>query len=164
MGRGVKILQISALEKEALKDAYKKTKDKRYACRCRIILLKSDPEGYSNVEVARILDITKASVGNWLNRYRKEGLDGLSSRPIPGRPNILNFHQDGPTIKEQVRLNRQRLGVAHDIIQEKVGKQFSQPTLHRFLKSLTAATSVSVSDREKNPTQNSMKSLKNSFV
>ena len=161
MGRRVKVLQLSSVERQALEDAYQQTKDKRYAYRCRILLLKSDPTGHSNKEIAKILDLTVASVVTWLKRYREEGLAGLSSRPIPGRPNILNFHQDGPTVKEQVKLHRQRLGVAHDLIQAKVGKQFSQPTLHRFLKSLTAATSVSVSDRDNDPIRSSTKSSKN---
>lgn len=157
MGRIVNILSISADARSAVDQAYRSTNDKRYATRCRIILLKSDPLGYTNASVAQILDITPVVVTTWLKRYREEGLPGLTSRPIPGRPGILNFYQDGPTVKEQVKLARQRLGKAHQKIEEAVGKQFSPTTLRRFLKDLTVATSVSVSDRDNDPTLNSTK-------
>lgn len=158
MGRHVKILSLTEAARAEVEQAYRATNDKRYAIRCRIILLKSDSNGYTNVHVAQLLGITSAVVNTWLKRYRDEGLPGLSNRPIPGRPGILNFHQDGPTVKEQVKLARQRLGKAHQEIQDKVGKEFSPATLHRFLKNLTAATSVSVSDRDSDPTPNSMSS------
>lgn len=160
MGQRSKILQISFTERQAVEAAYRSTTDKRYAIRCRIILLKSDPRGLSNNHVAELLDITSAVVNTWLKRYREEGLSGLTSRPIPGRPGILNIYQDGPTIKEQVKIARQRLGKAHHTIEEKVGKKFSRDTLQRFLKSLAAATDVSVNAPESKQMKNSTKRLK----
>lgn len=155
MGQRAKILQIDSAQRQALEKAFRSTSDKRYATRCRIILLKSDPRGYSNQQVAEIVAVTAAVVNTWLKRYREKGLAGLTSRPIPGRPSILNIYQDGPTVKEQVKASRQRLRLAHEQIERKLDKKFSPYTLRRFLKNLTANTDASVSGFVSDRTQNS---------
>ena len=162
MGQRSKILQIDSDEHEALEKAFRSTSDKRYAARCRIILLKSDVKGYSNQQVAHIVGVTPAVVNTWLKRYREQGIAGLKTRPIPGRPGILNIYQDGPTVKEQVKDSRQRLKIAHEQIEQKLGKKFSKYTLRRFLKNLTASTVVLEAGSGSDQTQSCINSVKNS--
>lgn len=155
MGRPIKKLLLSTEEREALEKAYRSTTNRRYAARCRIILLKSSPDrDYSSDKISEIVDLTRLVVQRWIKRYEEEGLDGLKSRHRSGRPPILNLEEDGETIKSAVKDARQRLGKIHHEIEKKTDKKFSPPTLKRFLKSLAASTSEYVSDRGGNPTQN----------
>jgi len=43
-------------------------------------------KGFSVTEVTRQVDTTMRSVRRWKALYRKDGFNGLKSRPIPGRP------------------------------------------------------------------------------
>ncbi len=66
---------------------------------------------------------------------------GLSTKAGRGRKPILG-EGDEAKISETVRQGRQRLGQAKEILQKELDKNFSLKTLKRFLKSITAATSV----------------------
>ena len=46
-------------------------------------------DGYSAEEVAAFLDVSPRTVWRWLALARAEGLEGLSARPVPGRPRKL---------------------------------------------------------------------------
>ncbi|MEY9854903.1 AcrR family transcriptional regulator/transposase [Catenulispora sp. GAS73] len=54
------------------------------AQRARIVL--ACAEGRENTEIAEELGIDRDAVSKWRNRFMREGLDGLSDRPRPGRP------------------------------------------------------------------------------
>jgi transposase len=158
MGRPIKKLIISTEDRLVLERAYRSTSNRRYAARCRIILLKSSPErAYSSDEISELVDLTRVVVQRWIFRYEEEGLEGLKSRPRSGRPTILSTDQDGQTVKEAVKEARQRLGKIHDEIEQKTDKKFSPPTLRRFLKKLAESTNVSVSDRAASRIQGSTK-------
>ena len=53
----------------------------RDAQRARIILLAS--EGYSNMEISRLVDVHRNQIIQWRNRYESEGLNGLGDRARP---------------------------------------------------------------------------------
>ena len=42
-------------------------------------------QGYKPLEVGAMLSASRASVQNWHQQWREAGLDGLVSKPIPGR-------------------------------------------------------------------------------
>jgi transposase len=52
------------------------------------ILLALD-EGATVTEIADSLHVSRPTVYTWKRRYAKEGIDGLSDRPRPGRPTTL---------------------------------------------------------------------------
>jgi transposase len=63
-------------------------------------------EGYSVDEVADFLGVSIRTVWRWLALARGDGPDGLSSRPVPGRPRkltptqekvVLRWLHDSPT-------------------------------------------------------------------
>jgi len=59
--------------------------------RIRIILLAAD--GLSNKEISETVNLSRASVGKWRNRYCEKGLQGLHDELRPGRPrSVLDEH------------------------------------------------------------------------
>lgn len=46
--------------------------------------------GKSPAEVAEFLGVGRNTVYRWRRRYRREGMDGIDARPIPGRPPRLS--------------------------------------------------------------------------
>ena len=51
-------------------------------------------EGYSADEVAEFLGISSRTVWRWLAAFRDRGPEGLTSRPVPGRPRKLTVTQE----------------------------------------------------------------------
>ena len=78
------------------------------------------------------------SVNDWLHRYRAEGINGLRTRAGRGRPAILSTPADAGAVREAVRQHRRRIAQAKAALEADLGKEFSQRTLVRFLKNLTA--------------------------
>lgn len=136
MGRKVSPLQLDEEQRQTLESAYRRTDSRKYARRCRIILRKADVDQPSNETIARELNMQEVTVAKWISRYRQAGLAGLTSRPIPGRPRLLNEEQDAQLVCEQVKRNRQRLELARLEIEKQKGQRMSSATLRRFLKTL----------------------------
>jgi transposase len=51
-------------------------------------------EGYSIEEVADFLSVHPSSVRRWVASFRRQGVDGLAARPVPGRPPKLSSTQE----------------------------------------------------------------------
>ena|SRR5437867_1522542 len=51
-------------------------------------------EGYSVEEVADFLNVDPSSVRRWVATFRRQGVDGLAARPVPGRPPKLTSTQE----------------------------------------------------------------------
>src|SRR4051794_41821344 len=51
-------------------------------------------EGYSADEIAEFLDISPRTVWRWLASFRNRGPEGLTARPVPGRPRKLTVTQE----------------------------------------------------------------------
>ena len=63
----------------------------RVATRAKIVLRAA--EGQSNQVIARGLGITPTTVGKWRERFRVQGLEGLSDEPRPGAPRKITDAQ-----------------------------------------------------------------------
>ena len=72
------------------------------------------------------------------DRYKAEGIQGLLVREGRGRPRILPETEDLPAVRKAITEHRQRISIAKAELQKTLGKEFSQKTLYRFLKNLTA--------------------------
>ena len=136
MGRKAKPLFLSEEQRQELLKSLSRTDSIKYARRCKIILLKSSTPTLSNVRIGEELKVQPVTVDKWLRRYRQQGLQGLQSKPIPGRPTIFDPIRDKALVEEQVKKSRQRLKIAHAAIQKAKGRQMSIDTLRTFLKSL----------------------------
>lgn len=125
---------------QALKGGYSQGSRHAFRKRCHVVLLKA--EGRSSKDIGAIVGMHEVSVGNWLNRYEAEGIDGLLTKAGRGRKPLLDEEQDAATVRTVIQEERQRLKQAKELLEQKLNKQFSQKTLKRFLKSLTAATNA----------------------
>ena len=47
----------------------------------------------SNSEIARRLNKTDNTIGTWIDKWNKQGYDGLKDKPKVGRPPILNIDE-----------------------------------------------------------------------
>lgn len=134
MGRVIKI-ELDNNQRQELENGYRNGNSHSLRTNCHLVLLKS--EGRKSKEIASFLGITEQKVNRWLWRYKIEGIKGLEIRQGRGRPAILQT-KDTNSIKEAVQKHRQRISQAKAELEKSLGKEFSQKTLERFLKNLTA--------------------------
>ena len=135
MGRVIKI-ELADNQRKELENGYRKGKSHAFRIRCQMVLLKS--EGRKSQEIADFLGFCQQAVNFWLHRYKREGIGGLLVKEGRGRPLILSPKEDLESVKEAVQKHRQRISIAKAELESSLGKQFSQKTLERFLKNLTA--------------------------
>ena len=134
MGRVIKI-ELDNNQRQELENGYRNGNSHSFRTNCHLVLLKS--EGRKSKEIASFLGITEQKVNRWLWRYKQTGLQGLEIRQGRGRPAILQT-KDTQSVKQAVQKHRQRISQAKVELEKSLGKDFSQKTLERFLKNLTA--------------------------
>jgi transposase len=140
MGRTIKI-ELNQQQREELENGYRNGNSHVFRLRCHMVLLKS--EGRKSKEVAAILGSCEPSVNNWLWRYLNDGIKGLHNKSGQGRIPILQPTQDATAVRSSVTQHRQRISQARTELEDTLGKKFSEKTLRRFLKNLTADINAS---------------------
>lgn len=125
-------------QKAELIQGYKNGPSHCYRMRCRSVLLKA--EGRKSKEVGLLTEMCHISVNSWLSRYKKEGIEGLKTRPGRGRKPILKKDEDDADVLRLVKENRQRAEVAKAEWEAESGRSVSHPSFRRFLKSLAEGT------------------------
>jgi transposase len=84
-GRPKKPLTLAPADKEKLELLARRPKTaQRLALRSKIVLRAA--QGQANQAIARALGVTGATVGKWRERFREQGMEGLSDEPRPGTP------------------------------------------------------------------------------
>lgn len=134
MGRIIKI-ELTDNQRKELENGYRNGKSHSFRINCQIILLKS--EGRISKEIASFLGTSEQKVNRWLWRYKLEGVKGLQIGKGGGRVAILQA-ADSESVKAAVKHHRQRISQAKAVLEKSLQKEFSQKTLERFLKNLTA--------------------------
>jgi len=142
MGK-TKVIKLTAEQREELENGYRNGQTHSFRQRCQMVLLKSEER--TSIEVVGILGSCEMTVNNWLQRYKKEGIEGLRTRPGRGRKAILQA-ADLEQVKAAVKQSRQKISVARAELEESLGKEFSHSSLKRFLKKTLAATNELESD------------------
>ena len=139
----IRKIKLTDSQRLALEEGYQHGKTASFRKRCHIILLKS--EDRIAKDIAQITSTNIQSIYNWLNRFEEQGIQGLHTKAGQGRPKIL-AEQHEQIIKDCITQERQRLSLVIDDIRQQTGKQFSQMTLKRFLKTLATPINVSVKE------------------
>jgi putative transposase len=99
MNRMAQIFKIDDISPEiqAVKEAIKKTKDKRMYQRYMVVLYHL--KGHTNKDIAKILDLCQHTIGIYVNRYKADGIDGLTLRHSPGAPRMLTREQESQLVE-----------------------------------------------------------------
>lgn len=75
---------LSTEEIVGLEELYRQTKEADVRSRCQMILLSN--EGRSPPQIAKQVRFHRRTVTRYIQRYEAAGIDGLLTRPRPGRP------------------------------------------------------------------------------
>ena len=78
-------------QREELLSLHRNTKNKKHADRIKAILLFDD--GYSKTEISKILFIERRSIGKYINKYLKKGINALLKDNNSGTSPKLNNKQ-----------------------------------------------------------------------
>jgi len=92
---GVKMYSEKTNEKSEIKyfkKLMRETEDDRMHIRYNALILHY--RGYTNVHIASILELCKHTVGNYINAYKAEGIEGLEMGKSPGLPRYLTAEQE----------------------------------------------------------------------
>ena len=85
MGRPKEALVLSPQQREQLEGmASSRSLPAGLVSRARIILLSAS--GQTNMQIARQMRLTNATVGKWRRRFLKQDVSGLHDELRPGRP------------------------------------------------------------------------------
>ncbi len=136
----IRTIQLNNQQRAQLEQGYRNGTSHAFRKRCHLVLLKTQKR--TSNEVGTIVGLHQVSVNNWLNRYEKEGIDGLKTKPGRGRKPILDPEKDAEKVRQAVKQERQRLSQAKHLLETELGKSFSLKTLKRFLKKTTAVTNA----------------------
>jgi len=136
----VTVITVNAEERAALEKGAKYGTTPSFRLRCQAVLLKTDRR--TSLAVAAELGCCEMAVNNWLRRYRAQGLAGLQVKKGRGRKAILRAETDLAAVRLAVQDSRPRISLAKAELQQELGKDFSLPTLKRFLKKTVAATNA----------------------
>jgi len=58
--------------------------------RLKLLAVSHFIDGKNRTEIASFLKVSRRSVNVWIKAYLDSGLDGLTAKPNPGRPPLLN--------------------------------------------------------------------------
>jgi transposase len=138
VSRRIREIKLSEGEVPLLQQGYSKGSSHAFRKRCHLVLLKA--EGRTSKDIGVITGMHEVSVNTWLNRYQQGGIAGLFTKAGRGRKPLLNAEQDAAVVRTAIAEERQRLSKAKELLEQRLHKTFSQKTLKRFLKNITAPT------------------------
>ncbi len=130
-----KFVELNEVEKTTLREGMKNHQAHLFRERCHCLLLSA--EGYEVKDLATVFPVSQMTIYNWLRRWERGGISGLKDLAGRGRKPILQA-ADLPQVKARVQENAQQLKLARQKLKEELGREFSEKTLRRFLKSLVA--------------------------
>lgn len=79
-------------QRKELQEAMRGAKDRRHYERYQAVLLYLN--GYTRIEIGRIIGRRHETVGSYISSYKKEGLSGLQLGHSPGKPKRLSEEQE----------------------------------------------------------------------
>jgi transposase len=121
---------------EALKDRLQKETRGRQKQRLQALYLLKTGQVKSRREIARLLGVGKKAVGNWLERYQAEGLDGLLSiRTHTNRAYSLTQAQE-KQLREKLSEPEgfPSYGAVHSWVNATFGLDLSYPTVYGIVR------------------------------
>jgi transposase len=131
---------LSAEQKGALEELYRKTNVPRVRTRAQMVLLSAEKRLIAD-EIAEIVRESSVTVLRWLHRYLSEGVEGLKDEPRCGHPSSVT-PEFRKRLLEVVRRRPRSLNVEYsmwtlqrlaDFMAEETGIRLSTETIRREL-------------------------------
>ena len=132
-------LELNEAQRMELERGYRMGAEHCFRMRCLALLLKAD--GLSAAEVGERTGMEQHTVTKLFNRYKKEGIKGLETRPGRGRKPIMDC-SDEEAVRRAIEQDRQSVNKAREAWQQASGKDASESTFKRFLSALAQDISV----------------------
>ena len=85
---------------------------------------------YLPFTVGERTEMEQHTVSKWFNRYKKEGIKGLETRPGRGRKPIMDC-SDEEAVRRAIEQDRQSVNKAREARQQASGKEASESTFPR---------------------------------
>jgi len=92
------LLTLSQDERTEITRRYKTEKNVRFRERLHCLLLKD--QGYSNQEVARLLQVCRKTITDWLTLYKEGDIDALCRLEVGGSEGFLSVEQTEQLVTE----------------------------------------------------------------
>jgi transposase len=127
-------LLLTEEERTEITRRYKTEKNVRFRERLHCLLLKA--QGYSNQEVARLLQVRRETITDWLHLYEDGGLDALCRLEVGGSEGLLNPEQTKQLLTE---LDTHRFQCAKQVaawVEEEFGVSYSERGMRQVLQRL----------------------------
>lgn len=129
-----RLLTLTEAEQIAVARRYKTEKNVRFRERLHCLLLKD--QGYSNTDVAGILQVVPETITDWLHLYEAGGIDGLCRLETGGSEGFLTPEQ---TAQLRAELDQHGFQCAKQVVawvQDEFGIPYSQRGMRDVLKRL----------------------------
>jgi transposase len=96
-------------------------------------------QGYQVQKLASIFQVSELSIYKWFDGFEKKGVEGLKNQKGKGRKPILTTSnaRHVEVVENSIDKEKQRLKLAKQEIETKLGRAMSEISLKRFLKKLT---------------------------
>jgi transposase len=137
------VRDLSEAERQQLDATFRSHPDLGVRRRAHAILLSA--KGHHVGHLQDLLDVDRDTVSLWIKHYEQSGLEGLLTRPRPGRHPI---YTDGEIqqLKDLVDADPRRIKAAQAALEAATGKTACLQTLRRALKksSATPGTAAAV--------------------
>ncbi len=130
-----RFVQLNTEEVITLEEGMKNGTAHLFRRRCHCLLLSE--QGYEVKDLVEVFKVSANTVYGWFNRWETGGIVGLRDKAGRGRKPIL-CASDFPQVKRRVQANAQQLRLARVELKADLEREFSEKTLRRYLKNLTA--------------------------
>ena len=130
MGRPKEALVLSPQQREQLEGmASSRSLPAGLVSRARIILLSAS--GQTNMQIARQMRLTNATVGKWRRRFLKQDMSGLHDELRPGRPRPISDDRVAQLVRKTLE-TKPKGGTHWSIRQIAEATRISKSTVHRI--------------------------------
>ena len=130
MGRPKETLVLSRAQREQLESmASSRSLPAGLVSRAKIILLSAS--GKTNLEIARQMRLTNATVGKWRRRFLKQDVAGLHDELRPGRPRPIGDDRVAQLVRKTLE-TKPKGGTHWSVRQIAQQTRLSKSTVHRI--------------------------------
>ena len=125
---------LSEAEQQELQETYQNHSSFKVRQRAQAILLSH--QGYTINQLQAIFQINRDYISLWIDRYNRQGIQGLEDSPRSGRP-VINTADEIEIFKAKIQEEPRQIKQAQAFLEAQTNKKSCLETLKRTLKKTT---------------------------